>query len=59
MNKDHFLQFNVTLAKKLDLLNVEASSMRPRQYHYINTPAAIDVLFNFYMKFITIKNDDV
>lgn len=59
MNKDHLLNLNFSLAKKIDAFNVEAASMRPRQYHYINTPSFMHVIFNIYRKCITIKNDEV
>uniref|UniRef100_A0A1B0CUX6 CRAL-TRIO domain-containing protein n=2 Tax=Lutzomyia longipalpis TaxID=7200 RepID=A0A1B0CUX6_LUTLO len=52
----HFLQFSPTLVKKMTVMNQEALPIRLKGFHYINTPAGFETVYNLFRKFLNEKN---
>ncbi|XP_062554101.1 alpha-tocopherol transfer protein-like [Armigeres subalbatus] len=53
---DHFLQFSPTFVKKMTMMSQEASPLRQKGFHYINTPCGFEVVFNMFKGFMSEKN---
>ena len=52
----HFLQFNPTFIKKMTMMSQEASPIRQKGFHYINTPIGFEAVFNMFKSFMNEKN---
>ncbi|XP_053684681.1 retinol-binding protein pinta-like [Sabethes cyaneus] len=52
----HFLQFNPTFVKKVTMLSQEASPLRLKGFHYINTPTGFETVYNMFKGFMNEKN---
>ncbi|XP_053684677.1 alpha-tocopherol transfer protein-like [Sabethes cyaneus] len=52
----HFLQFTPSFVKKMTLMSQEASPLRQKGFHYINTPHGFEVVFNMFKNFMSEKN---
>lgn len=52
----HFLQFSPQFVKKMTLMSQEASPLRQKGFHYINTPKGFEVVFNMFKSFMSEKN---
>lgn len=49
-------RFNPTLVKKMTVLSQEASPIRHRSFHYINTPPGFDKMLNVLKGFMSEKH---
>lgn len=56
VTKAHLLQLNPYLAKKLAILNQEASPVIQKSTHYLNTPPGFGVVFNLFKNMMTSRN---
>lgn len=56
VTKAHLLQLNPYLAKKLAMLNQEASPVIQKSTHYLNTPPGFGVVFNLFKNMMTSRN---
>ncbi|XP_058460640.1 alpha-tocopherol transfer protein-like [Malaya genurostris] len=52
----HFLQFSPTFVKKITMLSQEASPLRLKGFHYINTPPGFETVYNMFKGFMNEKN---
>ncbi|XP_058830845.1 retinol-binding protein pinta-like [Topomyia yanbarensis] len=52
----HFLQFTPSFVKKMTMMSQEASPLRQKGFHYINTPHGFEVVFNMFKTFMSEKN---
>lgn len=52
----HFLQFNPTFIKKMTMMSQEASPLRQKGFHYVNTPVGFESIFNLFKSFMNEKN---
>lgn len=52
----HFMQYNPTFIKKMQMMSEEASPLRQKQFHYINTPQGFDCVFNVFKSLMQEKN---
>ncbi|XP_058066736.1 retinol-binding protein pinta-like [Anopheles bellator] len=52
----HFLQFTPTFVKKMTMMSQEASPLRQKGFHYINTPSSFELVFNMFKSFMSEKN---
>lgn len=52
----HFLQFSPTFTKKMTVMNQEAMPLRLKGFHYINTPAGFETVYNMFRRFLNEKN---
>lgn len=52
----HFLQFNPTFIKKMTMMSQDASPIRQKAFHYINTPTGFEAVFNMFKSFMNEKN---
>lgn len=52
----HLFQFTPGFFKKISVVNQDASPLRQKGFHYINTPVGFDRVFNIFKSFITEKN---
>ncbi|XP_055597767.1 alpha-tocopherol transfer protein-like [Uranotaenia lowii] len=52
----HFLQFNPTFVKKATMWSQEASPLRLKGFHYINTPSGFEIVYNMFKNFLNEKN---
>lgn len=52
----HFLQFSPTFVKKMTMMSQEASPLRQKGFHYINTPNGFEMVFNMFKNFMSEKN---
>lgn len=52
----HLMQLNPAMVKKLAMINQEASPLRQKSFHVLNTPPGFDVVFNLFKSIMTSKN---
>ena len=52
----HFMQYNPTFIKKMQMMSEEGSPLRQKQFHYINTPKGFDCVFNVFKSLMQEKN---
>ncbi|XP_055532754.1 retinol-binding protein pinta-like [Wyeomyia smithii] len=52
----HFLQFSPSFVKKMTMMSQEASPLRQKGFHYINTPSGFELVFNMFKNFMSEKN---
>ncbi|XP_058460978.1 alpha-tocopherol transfer protein-like [Malaya genurostris] len=52
----HFLQFTPSFVKKMTIMSQEASPLRQKGFHYINTPHGFEIVFNMFKSFMSEKN---
>lgn len=53
---NHFLQFTPSFVKKMTMMSQEASPLRQKGFHYINTPNGFELVFNMFKNFMSEKN---
>lgn len=53
---DHFLQFDLSLMKKMTVLSQEGQPFRQKGFHYINAPSTFESIFNILKGFMSEKN---
>lgn len=51
-------RFNPTLVKKMTILSQEASPLRHRSFHYINTPPGFDKILNVMKGFMSERHQN-
>ncbi|XP_055622721.1 uncharacterized protein LOC129766230 [Toxorhynchites rutilus septentrionalis] len=52
----HFLQFTPGYVKKMVMMSQDASPLRQKGFHYINTPNGFEIVFNMFKSFMSEKN---
>lgn len=54
----HFAQYNPTFIKKMTMMSHEGSPLRHRGFHYINTPAGFEQVFNVFKSVMNEKRKE-
>ena len=53
---NHFSQFSPTFIKKMTMMSEDGSPIRQRGFHYINTPAGFEQVFNVFKSVMNEKS---
>lgn len=56
VTNEHWIQFKPEFVKKMTLFNQEASPIRPKGFHYVNTPDGFEFVFNMFKSFMSEEN---
>uniref|UniRef100_A0A182WD93 CRAL-TRIO domain-containing protein n=1 Tax=Anopheles minimus TaxID=112268 RepID=A0A182WD93_9DIPT len=52
----HLFNFNLSFLRKASILNQQASPLRQKGFHFINTPKSFDIVLNIFKGLMTEKN---
>lgn len=50
---EHFAQFKPDIVKKMTYLCQDSSPVRPKGFHYVNTPNGFELIFNMFKSFMS------
>lgn len=52
----HFMQYNPTFIRKMQMMAEKGSPLRQKEFHYINTPKGFECIFNVFKSIMQEKN---
>ncbi|XP_049289270.1 retinol-binding protein pinta-like [Anopheles funestus] len=55
-SSSHLFNFNLSFLRKASILNQQASPLRQKGFHFINTPKSFDIVLNIFKGLMTEKN---